>query len=177
MHNLAIDISDSTRLTSFRVFDASSYDSNLPISEGVLEVYAPSVTEPFLWKVERDFQFTLNSNLLHLTSGDLAPLPDGTYYIKYSVKPNNKVYIQYAYFRNTKQIQDFNNLYISIYSRKRYILNRDFNKKMEEMIKIKHLIDAAKFMVEENHMLAEANAMYTEANLRIEKLGCYARSI
>lgn len=178
MHQLDIDIPNTLRVTSFKITDCSAYDPALPVTEGWLEVFAPSATQPLLKKVEPYFTTIVNANLLYLNPGRINPLPalpDGAYTIKYSVKPANKVFIQYLHFRNVKQLNSYFELYSSIQLLQGSITNKEYNTHVRNLIWIRQMIDAAKYMAEENHLLKEANQMYNEADRQIEKLQRYVR--
>jgi hypothetical protein len=173
MHQLDIDIPHSLRPASFRIVDCSAYDGSIKVEEGLLEVFPPSSAEPVVFHYEPGSSLTLNANLLHLNPMKSVPLPclpDGSYFIKQSVKPHNKVYREYLYFRNTLQLNSYYNACTCLISQKDLCTSKDYNVRVRTLMWIKQMIDAAKYMAEENHLLKEANQMYTEVNRKLEKL-------
>ncbi len=98
MHILDFDISTELNTRAFKLTDISVYDTNLDVSNGIIEVVAPGFSYAEIFRVNKDFELILNSNLLHLNTAQLISipnLPDGLYKLKYSVSPNAEVNIHY----------------------------------------------------------------------------------
>lgn len=172
MHLLDIDIPHTSRPASFIIRDSSAYDESLPVNDGWLEVVPPSSVDPVIFKVEPGFSLTVNANLLHLNpmGAALPALPDGSYFIKYSVQPNNRVFQQYVHFRNTGQVNRYLQVCSDFRARKGFMPAKDYHASVRTLLWIRQLIDAAKYMAEEQHLLPEANRMYTEANSKLDAL-------
>ena len=102
MHVLYLDIIQTINLATLRVNDVSVYAEDAPISNAIIEITPPTYTFPSLaLRVNRGFSTVFNSSNLRIapaTGGVKSPLPDGNYFIRYSVAPNQSVYVAYNYF-------------------------------------------------------------------------------
>jgi hypothetical protein len=88
------------------VADASTYPTSPPVQSPTLEVTVPGFGKVCIPFNINDFNI-LNSTILGITSvGDpLLPLPDGVYYLKYTVDPAYTNYVEKSIMR-TEQIQE-----------------------------------------------------------------------
>ena len=120
-HILSLDVPDTMNLGILRVVDTSVYNSLLPINCPLLEVTLPGFgyTNQFTSPV-------IGPNfIVNLTACDLgiqaeqcgtvlSDLPDGIYIIKYSVSPNEIVYVEYNHLRMTKAMTRYQTILCEI---------------------------------------------------------------
>lgn len=98
------------------IADASTYPPSPPISSPTIEITIPGgfgkVTLPF---VPNDFNI-FNSTSLGITSpGDqLEALPDGVYYLKYSVTPAYENYVDRTIMRTDKLQEKFDEAFMRL---------------------------------------------------------------
>ena len=116
-HVLSLEAPDTLNGCILRVVDTSIYSPTTPITCILLEVTVPGFMRPVQFTdAEITPGFTLN-----LTACDLAiqsmgcgetynDLPDGIYIIKYSVSPNDVVYVEYNHLRITKALKRYNEI-------------------------------------------------------------------
>ena len=172
MHDLYLDIKDTINLATMRVDDISVYFSNAPKENCILEVTPPTHTYPTLaLRFEPGFSVVLNSSNLRIapvSGGVKSDLPDGNYFIKYSVAPNQSVYVAYNYFRNLKQLKSYGELLCSMRLNKCNIPTRDFYELRKEILILKQDIDGAKFLAENKFMLKEALAVYNDNDKQLD---------
>ena len=170
MHKLDVDIADTLNINTFRVTDNSSMDCDIPVSDGLLEVFAPTFAEPIIQRVEPKFSIIFNSANLRLTPPNtLLPLPDGVYRIHYSVAPNAYVYIDYMYFRTSQLVDTYNLLKYNLYKEKCDLTKSEFDKRLKVLNDIRDLIEGAKYAVEDQHDLVMGNQLYSEAKSLLSK--------
>lgn len=173
MHSLDIDIDDSNLNTKvFKISDNSVWDKNILIRNAILEITNPAATYMAVFNVKKDFKLVLNANLLHLNSAGLTPvpsLPDGLYNIKFSVDPNVSVFVNYYYFRNTKQLNEYFCLLTSLLKERGRLTRKEYLKKKELLLWYKELIDGAKFLAEDKHDVCAANEVYKEVKELLSK--------
>lgn len=173
-HQLSLEIVQTNNCSVIRLFDTSIYSPDLDIDCGIIQIIPPGFNETVTITVEPGFDFMLTACLLGIQTkdcGELANyLPDGIYNIKYSVSPNDKVYVEYNYLR-TCQV-------LSTYYRELCKLelaacepDPDIKAQVEEIQLIKGYIDAAKAKVEHCGDLQAGIQLLIYAKDRLEKFG------
>lgn len=107
---LVIDTHDSTLLG---IADASSYDGT-PTSP-TIEITVPGFDPISLPFTPNDFNL-FNSNSLNINNvGDgLEPLPDGVYYLKYTIAPAVSNYVNKTFMRIDKIQEKFDNAFMKL---------------------------------------------------------------
>jgi len=174
-HQLFLDIPHTNNPRIFRIFDTSIYTALLPITCSTLQITPPGFNEPKTMNVTPNFNLVLNACSLGLQIGDCGDvsneLPDGIYFIRYSVSPNDEVYVQYSHLRVTQ--------FINAYNQKLADLEMagcdptaDVKAQLDELRLIKSFIDAAKVKVEYCHENDDAMDMLKYAQKRLMKLDC-----
>lgn len=160
-----------------RIADNSWYNPNIPVTNAILEVTPPGFSCPVVFPVTKLFNTALNSSLLKIAPassyGDLLPLPDGVYAIKYSIAPNNELYIEYDLFRNCQLTQRYMKSICDLFSEQCDKTSREFAEARRKLIWIKELIDASKYMVEECGQAKKGIELYNEASRLLSDVnGC-----
>ncbi len=159
---------------TMRLVDSSFYNPDLKVESAILEITPPSAQLPVLFNVQAGFSNLYNSSNLKILPAknysELVMLPDGIYIIKYSVKPNNKSYVEYNHLRNTSQMLSFNREIYELFSNRAIMSKREFQQRRESLTWIKELIDAAKVLVEDYQRVVDGVGLYNEANTLLTKL-------
>ena len=97
------------------VADASTYPTNPPVVSGAtIEINVPSfgvVIKPFS---VNDFNIFTSSNLGLSPVGVDQPLPDGVYYLKYSVAPAYKNFVEKSIMRVEKLQEKFDGAFMKL---------------------------------------------------------------
>jgi hypothetical protein len=167
VHHLDFIIPSDLNTRAFRIEDISVYEDTLGYNNGLVEVTPPGFTTPIIFRVNRDFKLILNANLLHLnTSGFkiLPTLPDGVYTIRYSIAPNARVAIEYDYFRNVLQESYYLKLLIDLRDKRNLLTNKEYSKRLKELLTIKEYIVGAKYLAEDLVRTKDALELYNEIN-------------
>lgn len=132
------------------VKDASWYNPDINPTNGKLDLQYPGSNQYFSIPVGKNFTFIINSNTLNITnvtnSSNLAELPDGIWTIRYSICPNDELFVEYTFLRNVKQLIKWHNLYCSLQIDK--CAKRKYLEELQKLREIKDIIDAAKYMAD-----------------------------
>ena len=177
-HVLSLESPDTLNACILRVIDTSIYDKMIPIKCLLLEVTLPGFTRPV--------QFTEANILpgfsLNLTACDLeiqtsscgtsfVDLPDGIYILKYSVSPNEIVYVEYNHLRITKALKRIQSILcdldIGTCEPPTTIMT-----KINQLTLIRTYLDAAKAKVEFCHEPEQGMELYRYAVKLLSKIDC-----
>lgn len=156
----------------------SSYNPDIPVENGVLEVTPPGFSCAVSFPVDQNFSITLNSSTLKvapaLQISELIDLPDGIYYYKYSIKPNDQLFVEYAALRTCNILQKYYYAICELFTDRVRITRKEFEDKRRALIWIKELIDGAIYKVQECAQEQDGIEMYNEAlRLLDRKNSCY----
>lgn len=176
-HVLSLDIQETLNDCVICVSDTSIY------SEGCLQVECPylDILVPgFSCAVRLDV--TPGFCGLCLTACDLEiqtancgvtfdTLPDGVYVIKYSIAPNEYVYVEYNHLRTTNIMTTYNKVLCGLDLAACDPLPQ-IKEKLKELRLIEMLIKAAKAKVEYCHTPSIGMDLYEYAKKRLDKLAC-----
>ena len=153
------------------VKDASYYNPDIEVTNAYLEILPPGFRENLLIEVDPRFIEILDSNSLNLTSpckdNSLSELPDGLWTIRYSICPNDKLYVEYTFLRNTKQLIEFQKLYCAL----NHCSSLELENKLKELEVINSYIKAAEYKAECGQY-KQALELYDYANKLIKKDDC-----
>jgi hypothetical protein len=103
-HILGVDVIPTNNVNILHLFDTSVYAEGLGKTCLYLEITLPGFKEVRLVEPNPNFNLSLNAITLSLIPQDadyLSPLPDGVYHIRYSVAPNDKVWVELDHLRTT----------------------------------------------------------------------------
>ena len=179
-HQLSLEVPDTNNCSVFRVLDTSIYDEHVPLTCPKLEITAPGYNQPVTIDVVLsedpvthapiNFSYILNACTLGLqtvgcgTNSDR--LPDGIYTIRYSVSPNDKVYVEYHYLR----VCQITNKYFNELCKLEMAAcepQADVKDQLNELRLIKSFIDAAKAKVEQCDDLQEGMELLMYAQKKL----------
>lgn len=159
VHQLSVEVPHTNNPRVFRVFDTSIYDETIPVKCPLLQITSPGFNAPRDIEILPNFNLVLNACTLGIQTagcGDTSEiLPDGIYHIRYSVSPNDKIFVEYDYLRVT---QFYNRYYQKLADLEIAACQPsvDVKKDLEQLRLIKSFIDAAKAKVEYTHENKEA---------------------
>ncbi len=172
--NLEVHVETTNNCKILKIVDNSIYNPDITVENAILEVTVPGYNCPVVFNVTPGFVLLLNSSTLNIavaaTYAALLPLPEGIYKIKYSIKPNNQLFIEYDYLRNCQQFQRYVVACCTFFDKKCTFCDNDVIRLRKDLAWIKELIDAAKFKVEECDECGEGLDLYNEANILLLRL-------
>lgn len=184
-HVLSLEAPDTMNKCILRLVDTSVYDPDIPIKCPTLWVTLPGFT--------RSVQFTDVSSpgksvvldagfIVNLTACDLEvqtyqcgtvynDLPDGIYSIRYSVSPNDMVYVDYNHLRITKALYKYQSILCDL-----DLAACDpptaVKKKLTELYEIFMYLQSAKAKVEFCHEAQKGMDLYNYAIKLLDKMSC-----
>lgn len=171
-HQLSLEVPDTNNVKVLRIFDTSLYAENFDTTCGLLQITSPGFNLPVNIDVLPHYNLVLNACTLGLQRtgcGETsAVMPDGIYIIRYSVAPNDKVFVEYNHLRTTQTI----NKYFSELSKLELAgcePQADVKERLAELTLIKSFIDAAKIKVEYAHSPHEGMELLIYAQKRLNK--------
>jgi hypothetical protein len=176
--NLEVRIEPTNNCKILKVVDNSIYNPNIVTENAILEITVPGYNCPVVFNVTPGFTLLLNSSNLEIATAAsyaaLLPLPEGIYKIKYSIKPNKYLSVEYDYLRNCQQFARYITAVCRFFDKKCTFCEEDIIKYRKDLVWIRELIDAAKFKVEECADPIAGLDLYNEANKLILRInGCF----
>lgn len=180
-HQLSLDIQQTNNCSLFRIVDTSIYSVNLDVDCVTLLITPPGFNEPVSISVNSGFDILVTACELGLQTSECETqaltLPDGIYYIQYSVSPNDKVFVEYQYLRNC---QVLNAYYLELCKLELAACepDADVKAKLDELRLIKSFLDAAKAKVEQCGDLVKGIQLFVYAKDRLQRYinggGCWS---
>lgn len=177
-HILSLEVPDTMNLGILRIVDTSVYNTLLPINCPLLEVtlpgfaYTNQFTNPVIGP---NFIVNLTACDLGIQSQQcgttLGDLPDGIYIIKYSVSPNEIVYVEYNHLRMTKALTKYQTLLceLELGTCDPPVAIKD---KLNMLRMINMYLQAAKAKVETCHNPEKGMQLFNYANKLMDKMHC-----
>ena len=152
---------------SFTIKDSSVYNTVLPITCGQLTVKTPGFTCSHTFEVLPNFEIKVNLGNLGLQNVNdpeaLKVLPEGNYEIRYSINPNDKLFVEYNYYN----VCSLHNTYIKavckFFNNKCDMTKKEQQAEIDRLFEISNLIDYAKISAEECGDVKMADSLYEEA--------------
>lgn len=173
VHTLILTIPDSNDCRVQKIFDSSIYNDSISISNALLEVTPPGYDCPVVLNTSKNFNILLNSSNLKMIQSNsgviTSNLPDGIYHYKYSVDPNVRMFVEYDVLRTCKIMSKYRDAIRKIFDRRATYTFDIFKQKLESLLYISQLIEAAKVMIlDENGNNKNAIELYNEANVLLK---------
>lgn len=175
-HILSLDIPDTRNECVLCIMDTSLYADKVPVECPYIDILPPGFTCAVRLEVEPQFcKICFTACDLGLQTDDCGvvynPIPDGVYAVKYSVAPNEHVFVEYNHLRITDALNKLNNAYCDVKAGTCDPLP-DVKEKLKELRLIESLLKAAKAKVEYCHTPKEGMDLYEYALKRLNKLNC-----
>lgn len=174
-HILSLEVPTVANCEILSIRDTSQYSDVLSVSCEELLITPPGFNASALIKTNKSFFVNITACDLGIQKTDCtntrADIPDGVYVIKYSVAPNDKVYVEYNHLRITKIL----NLYYQVLCDIDIQPSEPASDKkalIEEVQFIKTLIDGAVAKVEYCSSPSIGMEMYNYALKRLEAIVC-----
>ena len=175
-HQLALDIPDTLTTYIFRVVDASIYSSLGDIECTKLEITPPGFTSPYVVEnLNEGFIANLNTCNLGLQTSNCGntynKFSDGVYIVRYSINPNDKVYVEYNHLRITDVLNSINSLLCCL-DIQPCEPQGPIKDKLRELHLLGVMLKTAKAKVEYCHKPREGMDMYNYVVKKLSKLAC-----
>ncbi len=177
--DLILDITPTSSCKSFLIKDISIYNEVLPVTCGTLSVLAPGYCTPHYYDVKQGFTKQVNmSNLgLQIVANNdcLSELPDGVFNIRYSINPNDTLFVEYNYFNNCKITKTYMEAICSFLNNKCDLNKKEQKEQLDLLFEISQLIELSKAAAESCDDVDTAMELYKEAKDNLNKInsgGC-----
>lgn len=180
-NKLSLNIPDIQTDCILRIEDTSWYDPIMPYVCPTLQVLVPGFKDCVEFNestskvVGKGFIFNLNACELKLQSGQCGVLfneiPDGVYVIKYSISPNEQLYVEYNHLRTTaikKQLKaELCKLQLGACEP-----GAEIDARFKDLMRISGYIDAAKASVEYCLDAEKGMVIYNYAKKLLDNYSC-----
>lgn len=170
---LLLNFYPSTSTKSFIVEDASIYNNALPITCGQLTIKAPGFKYPHTFETLPEFKFKVNLGNLGLqnvnTVNCLGELPDGNYEIRYSINPNDKLFVEYNYYNTAQLYRDYIKQLCTFFNNMCNMSKKEQEEEKDRLFEIRQLIDYAKSSAEDCNDVDTADSFYNSAKDKLKK--------
>ena len=178
-HSLALSAPTTLNACRLVIRDESVYNQDIGVTCPILAITLPG----FNYSVEFDENFLGDLPFsVNLTACDLEvqsegcgtyynDLPDGIYVIKYSVSPNEIVFVEYNHLRMTKALLKLKEAYCDL-DLGACRPDEETEKKLCELKEIESYLDAAKSAVEICHDPNKGMTLYEYALSLLDKFTC-----
>ena len=174
-HELSLEVIDTLNQSILRLVDTSIYNSNLDITCSRLDILVPGFTNAVSIDVDPLFNSVITACDLNLQRTDCDSkhdyLPDGVYAIRYSVSPNDKVYVEYNHLRTACIMNKYKSVFCSL-DLCGNVPEKETHDKLKLLMEIKSYIEAAKIKVEICHEPQKGMELYNYANKLLSKFAC-----
>ena len=175
-HTLSLDIPNTLGSCVLRIVDTSVYNPTIPLECTKLEITPPGFWEPsVLEELTPGYIENITACMLGIQTTNCGTtfnnLSDGVYIIKYSVAPNDTVFVEYNHLRITEALKKYSKILCCLDIRG-YEPDKDTEANIKELQFIRTLLDAAKAKVEYCHEPRHGMDIYTYALKRLNKLAC-----
>jgi len=171
-HQLSLEVLDVKNLGILKITDTSVYTDKIDVDCEVLHITVPGFNSPVAIEVVKGFDLVITACDLYLQTTNceesLQNLPDGVYTIRYSVNPNDKVYVEYKHLRITSVLDQWYKQLCQL-EMAACEPKEDVKESLKELRLIKSFIDAAKAKVEYCHDVEAGMDLYNYAKRRLDK--------
>lgn len=174
-----LEAPDTLNTCILRIEDTSVYNEDVDVNCPILQVTVPGFDYSVVLKEDEDIEPGFRVNL---TACDLEiqtqncgsvfnGLPDGIYVIKYSVSPNDVVYVEYNHLRITKALNKYNAILCEL-DVGACEPPADLQKKLRKLFDIKMYLEIAKATVEVCLEPRKGMQLYSYAVEQLDKMNC-----
>ena len=174
-HILSLEIPESANCSVLSVIDTSVYTDSIPGDCEELLITPPGFAHSTLIEVTKGFNLPVTGCAVGLQTTScntsIGTMPDGIYIVKYSVSPNDKVYVEYNHLRVTKLLTTYYEVLCEL-DVQSCQPSSDKESLLAELSYIRTLIDAAVSNVEYCQSAAQGMQLYNYAKTRLNKIAC-----
>lgn len=177
-HALSLEVLDTLNPCILRIVDTSVYNSFINIDCPTLEITLPgfNYSIPLTSDVIiPGFSINITACILGLQtencSSQFVNLPDGIYILRYSVSPNNIVFVEYNHLRMTQLLNKYDKVLCAL-DLANCAPDTETSKKLQTLHEVRMYLDAAKAKVEVCHEPDKGIELYSYAKKLLNKFEC-----
>ena len=174
-HILSLEVPTVMNPCILKIFDTSVYSSLIPVTCPTLNITVPGFGYSVQLEVTENFAETITACDLQLQTVDCGTvnvdIPDGVYIIKYSVSPNETVFVEYNHMRITQALNKYYNVLCDVDAA---ACDPPFKikQRLEELRLIFMYLQASKGKVEFCHEPQKGMSLYNYAMKLLNKMTC-----
>jgi hypothetical protein len=175
-HQLSLEVPDTLNKCIIRVIDTSIYSEEVPVECPKLQITPPGSYQSYE-AANLDAGFTANITAcqlgLQIYNCDVTynDLQDGIYIIRYSVSPNDTVYVEYNHLRITNALNLINDILCCL-DLQACDPQQPLKDKVNELQRLQIYLQAAKVEVEYCHHPTKGMDIYNYVMTKLKKLSC-----
>ena len=177
-HVLSLEVIDTLNCNILRIDDTSIYSTDIPVECPILNITPPGYSSSIELgdaDIDPSFRINVTACTLEMQTTDCGTeykaIPDGIYVLKYSVSPNDKVFVEYNHLRTSKLRNRYDKILCEI-DLSGCEPSAETEKKLMLLKKIDMYIKAAKVKVEECHEPRKGIELFTYAKKLLDKFEC-----
>jgi hypothetical protein len=174
-HILSLEVPTVFNTCILSILDTSVYSTLIPVTCPTLNVTVPGFNYSTQLTIVPGANTILTACDLQLQTQNCATslndLPDGIYVIKYSVSPNDLVFVTYNHLRISKALNIYNNILCKL-DLAACEPPANIKRKLEVLKMAKMYLDAAKAKVEFCHEPNHGMSLYNYALKIMRKIEC-----
>ena len=177
-HKLSLIALETMNVSSMKLIDTSIYAEGINVKCPLMEITLPGFNYAVQFgedRIQPEFNAVFTACHLEIQTENcgtqFSPLPDGIYVLKYSVSPNDLVFVEYNHLRITKALTQYSKVLCGI-DLAGCEPDSETSKKIEELRKIKMYLEAAKAKVEVCHQPGKGMELYNYAMKLLGKFEC-----
>lgn len=174
IHTLGIDIIPTCDENVLHLFDTSDYAEFIGKTCAKLEISIPGFKDIRVLEPSPLFNLALNSKDLKISPENysyLSALPDGVYFIRYSLSPSDKVFVEFEYLR-TVQFERSLGEFRCMLKLQCGLPDNDVLNQLKELEMIEHYLKAAKANVDYCGDYEKGMDLFSYAKKLFSKLNC-----
>ena len=174
-HILSLEVPTVLNPCIMSILDTSIYTPLIPVTCPTLNVTVPGFNYSTQLTIVPGDNTILTACDLQLQTQNcatvLADIPDGIYVIKYSVSPNDVVFVEYNHLRISKALNTYNTILCNL-DLAACEPSQVIQQKLESLKMAKMYLDAAKAKVEFCHEANQGMSLYNYAVKLMKKINC-----
>lgn len=180
-HVLSLHIPHVMNDWGLTILDTSAYTDIIPISCPTLQILLPGFTKAVTFDessvppLEPGFVRTFHACDLGVQTTNCGTeydcLPDGIYVIRYSVSPNDLIYVEYNHLRITKLMKKYQSVLCELELDTCSPI-AEKSAKLDQLMEIKGYLEAAVAKVEFCHKPQKGMELYQYAKKLLDKFDC-----
>jgi len=174
-HILSLEVPTVMNPCILKIFDTSVYSELIPVTCPTLNITVPGFGYSVQLDTTENFAETITACDLQLQTVDCGTvnvdIPDGVYIIKYSVSPNETVFVEYNHMRITQALNKYYNVLCDVDAA---ACDPPFKikQRLEELRLIFMYLQASKGKVEFCHEPQKGMSLYNYAMKLLNKMTC-----
>jgi len=175
-HTLSLEIPDTLNKCIIRIIDTSIYSEDVPVECPKLQITPPGFYQSYeVPNLTENFTENITAcdmGLQIYNCGQIIQdLPDGIYVVRYSVSPNEYVYVEYNHLRITNALNLINQI-LCCMDLAACEPQKPIKDKVRELQLLQTQLQAAKVEVEYCHHPTKGMDMYNYVYKKLKKLAC-----